>query len=105
MSERLAEIEGRCRLATGGPWRWSWEDPAAHANDDRWETLLAADTKEVCSFGNVYIQRHGAAPERADAAFIAHAREDVEWLIRKVETLEREIDAMEQAWEDGEPYE
>ena len=67
---RLDEIKGRCERATKGPWVGSMP-----ANDHRFVVLDTLDLP-VC---------HVASIRNTD--FIAHAREDVPWLLAEVERL------------------
>lgn len=77
--DRLAEIEAREAAATPGPWH---RLDFAHDANDVWIGP---------SFRNVIAQ---VVPDdaSADAAFIAHAREDVPWLLAEVRRL-RAIEA------------
>lgn len=77
--EAIAEIEARCKAATPGPWyrpRGSGGRDVVWAGDyaDEGEPDLRLCTEE------------SANPE-ADAAFIAHAREDVPRLLAAAKTI------------------
>lgn len=68
MSEREAEIRAREQAATEGPW-----EPDRFSNGDR--TPLAMPTES-----------HGYFL-RADAEFIAHARQDIPWMLERIDTV------------------
>lgn len=77
-ADRLAEIKARADAATKGPWHWREGEPTSlvHVTSPRmhpWNILKAPDW----------------GPTLADAEFIAAAREDVPWLVERVERLER----------------
>lgn len=76
-NERLAEIQARVNAATEGPWRTREHDP-----DDRSDVLTAWHDPEDAR-GYWVICEH-AGP---DAEFIAHAREDVPWLLAELVRL------------------
>jgi hypothetical protein len=67
MSERLTEIEDRAAAATKGPW-----------------------VADGGTFSRSPYQLPVAVPGNgvADSAFIAHAREDVPWLVARIRELE-----------------
>ena len=71
---RLAEIQARANAATEGPWR---------ANDNGKGTVYDGRNIGVCSMW--------AVRRPADAVFIAHAREDIPWLLVRVQELEGEL--------------
>jgi hypothetical protein len=83
MTTRLDEIRKRVEQATPGPWERS---DFAHAVDD---------TFEVKSRGKLYQNGYpslvASEADRRDANFIAHAREDIPWLIAEVERLQMEL--------------
>lgn len=75
--ERLAEIKARESKATPGPWtasRFGWVDHVPHASMNR----TAFDRVE-------------------DADFIAHAREDIPYLLAELERSQRETAALRAA--------
>jgi predicted DNA-binding protein (UPF0251 family) len=80
-AERLAEIEKRCAAATEGPWSAYDEDP---------------EYGRLYYYGDFgwYVKGPAGSPElddneqgQADAAFIAHAREDVPFLLEQIRRL------------------
>ncbi len=80
-AQRLAEIQKRCEKATGGP--WYWEQQRRHgaacylySKTSDWSELATLE----CGF--------------ATSDFIAHAREDVPWLLARV----RELEGKAEAW-------
>jgi hypothetical protein len=73
MSDRLTEIATRAAAATKGPWKVERDEPTLSrlvCNDDR--------TLEI-DFG--YLGNN----TQPDAEFVAHAREDVPWLLAELE--------------------
>ena len=71
MSDRLADIKAREQAAFGGPWE-------ALDADENGMHAVAVDGTVLVEVGDF-----------CDAEFIAHAREDVPWLVDQVESLER----------------
>jgi hypothetical protein len=117
---RLREIETRVQQANHGPWRvfrreleWSEEGrrefgaaaPAFHENligTARDHPQFKAPLPIVGSTTRPYHKdgdKHGVAIEDGDAEFIAHARQDIPWLLDRVRSLESRLRA---AGEDGE---
>ena len=74
--DRLAEISARASAATPGPWKWSPNYNLTGSDD---MILIPTD-------GGMYL------PEDRDAAFIAHARTDIPWLLAEVEHLRQVIE-------------
>lgn len=74
MTARLAEIRARAEAATPGPWEHEYDER------DAWRV-----------FGNpamlTTVLTPGIPPRYSDAAFIAHAREDIPFLLAEVERL------------------
>ena len=74
--ERLREIRERAEKATLGPWYVG--------EKITWMVRSSA-------FGNIaHCDLQGGPGNEADAVFIAHAREDIPYLLERLETLERE---------------
>jgi hypothetical protein len=79
--KRLVAIRERVEAATDGPWRVTTDgdDPPGDYGDSDAE--------------HGWIEPHGAyTADRATNEFIAHAREDVPWLLAEVERLTRALD-------------
>ena len=79
--ERLAEIRGREKVATQGPW--------------------VADEHSFCvdlGYNPDHKRTHGYREDeqRANAAFIAHAREDIPALLDEVERLRAENEQLKE---------
>jgi hypothetical protein len=101
MSDRLEEIEARASAATPGPWRqgdWSGRCHQSHyphpgppecryeyelRQDGSWASHVARENPITLIGGH----DNGPWLDPADAAFIAHSREDVPWLIAEVKRL------------------
>ena len=93
MPNRLEEIRERETKATPGPWRW----------EDRRRTsggcyLLSPVSKGIwdCvlddgSAGGEYPP--SLVPEEPDGQFVAHSRQDISYLLRRLEAAEAVIDA------------
>lgn len=77
VTQRLAEIEARTKAATPGPWR----------REGDWNDIAAIDTD-----GTPYgVAGNDESISHPDAEFIAHAREDVPWLIERLSRAEAEL--------------
>jgi len=80
--DRLAQIRARCERATDGPWK--------HDTD-----YLGGGIFQERVGGWAITRCHGYGPDSdhermpADAEFIAHSREDVPYLLERVENLEQ----------------
>lgn len=87
--ERIAEIRGREKAATQGPWRTKCEileaDECGNATAEM--TYVSTNDKGICI---LYGRGHDDANAQEDAAFIAHAREDIPALLDEVERLRAE---------------
>ena len=87
---RIAEIRDRCRRATPGPW--------AHFADGYVER--AGDPGETIGVTCARRPDNGdPLPAPANAEFVAHARDDVPWLLDELERLRRALGRIA----DGEP--
>ena len=87
--ERLAEIRGREKAATQGPWKAGKDDFTKNiiqAAKDR-GTIIVQRRDDHNMFWNSYIPIEQTF---ADADFIAHAREDIPALLDEVERLRTE---------------
>lgn len=72
LEQRLSEIEARANAATVGPWTYTCYD---------WETIMVS--KSIDAKPVAYVPTKG--PEKTpDSRFIAHAREDIPWLIAEL---------------------
>ena len=76
--QRLTEIEAREKAATPGPWR---ED----------HSLVALELVHQQRFGKGNMSKAEADAYRKDAAFIAHARQDVPDLLAEVREADRAL--------------
>jgi hypothetical protein len=83
-SERLAEIEARANAATNGPW---YADVTRYHRRpaSEQEVVVATDTMSIVRLSGSKGFHEEAMP---DAEFIAHARQDVPWLLARVRELE-----------------
>ena len=94
-AKELAEIEARANAATPGPWRAV--DKSVRTDKQRPDLGLynhapnAWDGGICNTIGGGYYSRKGDGVNvlaRDNAAFIAHARTDIPWLIARVRELE-----------------
>lgn len=86
--DRLEIIRGRIEAASPGPWR-AGTSPGGAAGV--WRAGSQTDDPSLCVVASV-----PTGEDLGDAAFIAHAREDVPILIAEVERLRAENDALRQ---------
>lgn len=96
--ERIAEIRGREKAATQGPWRAKCEileaDECGNATAEM--TYVSTNDKGICI---LYGRGHDDANTQEDATFIAHAREDIPALLDEVERLRAENEKLKEiAW-------
>jgi hypothetical protein len=73
---RIGEIRARCEAATPGPW-----------------SVTGRNGHDLTIYGHIAVLPPDSAStaycmDMTDARFIAHAREDVPWLLKRVEALE-----------------
>lgn len=85
-AKRLAEIKARCEAATPGPWVMR----RPHDEDEDHEHIDGPD-------GSPIAMGHVGEDIGADAEFIANAREDVPFLLAKLEEAERKSATAETA--------
>ncbi len=86
MTDRLSEIRERLEEATPGPW-------AQGMVGDR--LLPEVDYPAGFGFVQVTLQSDDGAGGVGDAAFIAHAPEDIAYLLAEVERLRQASEAMQ----------
>ena len=97
--ERIAEIRGREKAATQGPWEAGKDDFTKNiieAVKDR-GTIIVQRRDDPNMFWNSIIPLKQTF---SDADFIAHAREDIPALLDEVERLRAENEVLEKALED-----
>lgn len=87
--ERIAEIRRRARGATPGPWR----------HEDRYIMALRVKSIAELPCGSV---RHMDVDDR-NAEFIAHARQDVPWLLERLDEARAALSRAEQELADLKP--
>jgi hypothetical protein len=92
--ERLIEIRARAALASAGPWRWEHGyGDMCNERDCPWGALVADADAEV---PHIRMDIHGfdvQGFDAADAAFIAHAREDIPWLLAALREIRAHLRA------------
>jgi len=105
--ERIAQIKARERAATPGPWGYEKSEGDCGLTGKCPRDLIFCDEKcPGCEHWEIY---KGAWPTGidtvesgentfftdSDASFIAHAREDIPWLLAEVERLTAALEAAE----------
>ena len=93
--ERLQEIQGRAEKATAGPWIWEDDGNALTYGSCQRATLYAGDRQMhgLNLLGRLEPDWNGFN----NLQFIAHAREDVSWLLAQVATLTASCASLEQS--------
>lgn len=90
--DRLSEIRARCDAATPGPW---------DIGGIRKNLIQTANAPfcEVCTVrgGSSFQEIDGQ--QKSNAAFIAHAREDIPYLLSEIERLKQANKISEDAWD------
>lgn len=102
---RLEEIRMRAKAATNGPWHWV--DPSndvpvrkpGYGEDEeigRVSLRTVDDEFRKTSWGSflpgfILDEVEYEQDTAADAVFIAHSREDIDWLLARVDELEEQI--------------
>ena len=91
--DRLDEIEARANAATKGPWVYGGKNrintPTIDVDEADWGG-------EDLSGYAIHAQQDTGAWRYADAEFMAHAREDVPWLIEQVRKRDAALQAVHQ---------
>jgi hypothetical protein len=82
MTDRIAEIAARCEAATQGPWETNWLDDCFI--EPRICMIPANGCYDYDKFG-------------ANSEFIAHAREDIPYLLSQLAEREKEIERLREA--------
>ncbi len=107
--ERIAEMDGRCKKATEGPWAWDQYGEKVNAflvgvaiGKDGAACNGRVETERYDPDGNVFVeevlwctvlgQKEGATVNYDDAAFIAHARTDLPEAIEEIKRLRKKVD-------------
>lgn len=90
--QRVREIEARCRNATPAPWRYDLACGAPGERNGIWCGRYLDEEPGVCGdFSQAWpLVEH-------DASFIAHAREDIPWLLAERARLVAELETVRQA--------
>jgi hypothetical protein len=83
MADRLAEIRARLEAATPGPWEWDYNTLGSDIAEVAEPSLTCG---RYCIGGSVRIDI-----KADDAQFIAHAPEDIAWLLEQ----------LADAWDEG----
>lgn len=83
MIDRLAEIKARLAAATPGPWAEQLHPEISPPHKPRVHGHM--DTTLVCEVGNAEDWVRAYDEWQANADFIAHAPEDIAWLVAELE--------------------
>ena len=93
MSDRLKEIAERAEKATPGPWEYyggrSIDTPPIHAD----EANYGIPDEGFEGGYQFYCSADDGAWRYADGEFIAHAREDIPFLLAEIERLKQALTA------------
>ena len=98
MTDRYDEIRKRAWAAAPGPWVWHWRE-----DDDVWPGSIIGGVDTGRAYAVAMCPRYGKESFAQDAEFIAHAREDVPWLIAEVDALRQNIHELKARLERYEP--
>lgn len=92
ITHRIDGIRARVEEATPGPWVWEWLDDERH--DDMClgtdgivlfeGAVLTCSVCASCRAARATRKNNCTLPSPGDAAFIAHAREDIPWLLEQL---------------------
>ena len=85
---RISEIRARCEAATPG--RWVWFRDSILASEKGGFVLSSCLYNDGSELGYLDITQ-------GDADFIAHAREDIPWLLDQLDKARAEIDQLKAA--------
>ncbi len=86
--ERIAEIRARAEAATPGPWWTHKSFEVIYGQKSGFDSLI------VCALESEDFMYSKERDMQANAAFIAHAREDIPALLDEVERLRTENEAL-----------
>ena len=75
--DRLDEIHARCEAATPGPWKYI---------DNGFDGMIKSEEETICGGEPC----EGRIEDGPDAQFIAHARDDIPYLLDRAEKAEAE---------------
>lgn len=89
-TQRIAEIKERVASTTAGPWI---THPTPNGQDG-WPTCTVIACTARGKGNAVYATPQGGSFPGADKDFIAHARQDIPWLVEQLEELERESNTL-----------
>lgn len=90
-AERIKEIEARANKATPGDWKYAYEGSGDFEVWAQGEEIGTAWSKDSHFLG----LGRAAEQNEDNAAFIAHARQDIPWLIAELRAALAARDAME----------
>lgn len=95
MAETTAQIRARADAATPGPWHVHLTAETYVDRPSRYPIYSEVRGVVDVTEGDTYVAqtKRGNEQARADAEFIAHAREDVGWLLARVVALEAAVQA------------
>jgi hypothetical protein len=85
--ERLAQIEARAEAASAGPWETTLhEDQRYGTKGYAW--VLAKVIPGAHELNIIKVCHEDWPPTPSDAEFIAHARQDIPWLLQRLREAE-----------------
>jgi len=89
--DRIKEVRERANKATPGPWHT--DSVGSESIFGQWVFVGPSEYEDdISSYKSpgVYIYAPDDAPSEEDAEFIAHARDDMPFLLERIDELERE---------------
>ena len=90
MTDRLQEIRDRVAKATPGEWEWRFENPTTQRSAYHHPSLLGPHNEPICTAndGLGIDSEYAVCNSEHDADLIAHARQDIPYLLRRLEAAE-----------------
>jgi hypothetical protein len=86
MNQRILEIKARCEVARSGPWQAYIED-RDHSSGSSFIMIGAGANRGE----DLYLTGDDMAVSAADYDFIAHARQDIPWLLAEIDRLQESL--------------
>jgi len=90
-TDRLNEIRERCEKATPAP--WDPTDVGAYYNPDPDDRELPGTAYFARVLPNLHISKEQA---QLDAQFVANSRDDIPWLLAKIDRLREQVKAADE---------
>lgn len=93
MEERLKEIKARRNATTPGNWEWEKVTLAGEVMLDYWDGLYAMNRLRTAGVGVIWAEDEHSCVKciERDADYIAHSREDIDFMFEVIEAYKRFI--------------